>query len=77
MHKTAGHCCNLLLTMQGNAARASLKSNIVSNQGFQAYSDASWHKPDELGYNSFGYVLFLFGGPISYASKKLKIVALS
>ena len=57
--------------------KPSLKSHIVSNQGFQAYSDASWHKPDELGYNSFGYVLYLFGGPISFASKKLKIVALS
>ena len=54
-----------------------LAKNIAGNQGFQAYSDASWHKPDELGFNSFGYVIYLFGGPVSFASKKLKVVALS
>ena len=42
-----------------------------------AYSDASWHKPDHLGHNMFGYVLYLYGGPISFAAKKLKVVALS
>ena len=57
--------------------RDALKPAIVDNQGFQAYSDASWHKPDELGFNSFGWVIYLFGGPISFASKKLKVVALS
>ena len=31
----------------------------------------------ELGFNSFGYVIYLFGGPVSFASKKLKVVALS
>ena len=28
-------------------------------------------------FNSFGWVIYLFGGPISFASKKLKVVALS
>ena len=42
-----------------------------------AYSDSSWHKTNELGFNSFGYVVYMFGGPVSFASKLLKIVALS
>ena len=41
------------------------------------YSDASWHKPNKLGYNMFGYVLYLFGAPVSFAAKNLKVVALS
>ena len=40
-----------------------------------AYSDASWHKPDELGYNMFGYVILLHGGPVAFAAKRLKVVA--
>lgn len=54
-----------------------LHQNIKENKGFAAYSDASWHKPDQLGFNMFGYVVFLYGGPVSYAAKRLKIVALS
>ena len=50
-------------------------SEISSNSGFVAYSDSSWHKPDELGYNMFGYVVFLYGGPVAFAAKRLKIVA--
>ena len=42
---------------------------------FIAYSDSSWHKPDEIGYNMFGYVVFLYGGPVAFAAKRLKIVA--
>ena len=42
-----------------------------------AYSDASWHKPDKLGYNMFGYVMYLYGGPVSFSAKKLKVIALS
>lgn len=42
-----------------------------------AHSDSSWHKTDELGFNSFGYVVYMFGGPVSFVSKLLKIVALS
>ena len=48
---------------------------IGSNSGFVAYSDSSWHKPDELGYNMFGYSVFLFGGLVAFAAKRLKVVA--
>ena len=48
---------------------------ISSNHGFVAYSDSSWHKPNELGYNMFGYVVFMFGGPVAFAAKRLKVVA--
>ena len=48
---------------------------ISSNSGFVAYSDASWHKPNELGYNMFGYAVFLHGGPVAFAAKRLKVVA--
>ena len=54
-----------------------LKGQISKSGGLVAYSDASWHKGDELGYNMFGYVVYLYGGVISYAAKRLKIVALS
>jgi len=50
---------------------------IQKNSGFVAYSDSSWHKSDELGYDMFGYVVFLFGGPVAFAAKRLKVVALS
>ena len=48
---------------------------ISINHGFVAYSDSSWHKPNELGYNMFGYIVFLYGGPIAFAAKRLKVVA--
>ena len=50
---------------------------VSQSNGMVMYSDASWHKPDKLGYNMFGYVLYLYGGPVSFAAKKLKVVALS
>ena len=50
---------------------------VESNCGAVMYSDATWHKSDELGYNMFGFVMYLYGGPISFAAKKLKVVALS
>ena len=50
-------------------------SEVSSNHGFVAYSDASWHKPDSLGYNMFGYVVYLYGGPVAFAAKRLKVVA--
>ena len=52
-------------------------SHVTRNHGLIAYSDASWHKPNKLGYNMFGYVVYLYGGPISFASKSLKVIALS
>ena len=48
---------------------------IEDNCGFVAYSDASWHKPDHLGFNMFGYVVCLYGGPVAFAAKRLKVVA--
>ena len=48
---------------------------IEKNLGFIAYSDASWHKPDHLGYNMFGYVVCLYGGPVAFAAKRMKVVA--
>jgi hypothetical protein len=31
----------------------------------------------KLGFNMFGFVIYFYGGPISFTSKRLKIVALS
>ena len=50
---------------------------ISHNCGFAAYSDASWHKPDSLGFNMFGYLVSVYGGPVAFAAKRLKVVALS
>ena len=55
----------------------SMHSKITNNGGLLAYSDASWHKPNEIGYDMFGYNVYLMGGLISFASKNLKVVALS
>ena len=56
---------------------ASHHKAVSGNHGMVLYSDASWHKSDKLGHNMFGYVLYLYGGPVSFAAKKLKVVALS
>ena len=50
-------------------------SSIENNCGFTAYSDASWHKPNNLGFNMFGYVVLLYGGPVAFAAKRLKVIA--
>ena len=50
---------------------------IRKNGGLLAYSDATWHRADEFGHNSFGYVIYLYGGPVAFTSKFLKVVALS
>jgi len=53
-------------------------SHLITNSaGLMAYSDASWHKPDELGFNMFGYCIYMYGGVICYSSKLLKVIALS
>ena len=54
-----------------------LRQHIQRNHGLLAYSDAAWHKPDKLGYNMFGYVIYLYGGPICFAAKRMKVVAIS
>ena len=51
-----------------------MHSKITNNGGLLAYSDASWHKPNEIGYDMFGYNVYLMGGLISFASKNLKVV---
>jgi len=56
---------------------SSLRPNIKQNAGLVAYSDASWHQPDELGRNMFGYVVYLYGGPISFCSKRMNVIARS
>ena len=50
---------------------------VSKNHGFVAYSDASWHKPNKLGFNMFGFVVYFYGGPISFSAKRLKVVSLS
>ena len=47
-----------------------------NNHGLIAYSDASW-RSKAGSYSSYGYVIYLFGGVVSFASKYLKVVALS
>ena len=56
---------------------AEVHDQVVKNHGFLAYSDASWHKPNKLGFNMFGFVVYFYGGPIAFSSKRLKVVALS
>lgn len=73
-----GHTRHYHLAYSGSVSAPeglSHASEISSNHGFVAYSDASWHKPDHLGYNMFGYVVFLHGGPVAFAAKRLKVVA--
>ena len=53
-----------------------VKSFIEDNHGFVAYSDASWRSKVNP-YSSYGYAVYLFGGLVSFASKRLKIVAMS
>ena len=60
-----------------NGLPREVHDQVSKNHGFVAYSDASWHKPDKLGFNMFGFVIYFYGGPISFTSKRLKIVALS
>lgn len=54
---------------------ASCHAGVAAGGGLLAYSDSSWRNPNRLGFNSFGYVIYLFGAPVSYASKRLKVIA--
>ena len=54
---------------------AGCHAGIAAGGGLLAYSDSSWRRPNRLGFNSFGYVIYLFGAPVSYASKRLKVIA--
>ena len=64
-------------TSSPNGFDASTSSHISSHHGLVAYSDASWNKTDDFGRNMFGYVVYLYGGPISFTSKRMNVVALS
>ena len=54
-----------------------VRAKITSASGLLAYSDSSWRDPNDLGHNMFGFVIYFFGSIVSYASKHMKIVALS
>ncbi|KAL1530689.1 hypothetical protein AB1Y20_001588 [Prymnesium parvum] len=54
-----------------------LAENIQNQRGLHAFSDASWHKPNSMGYNMYGYAVYFYGGIVSYCSKQIKVVALS
>ena len=62
---------------EGPPSLPHLNEHIKTNKGLIAYSDASWHKSDELGYDMFGYCVYMYGGLISFAAKRLKVIALS
>ena len=64
-------------TQVPNGVEHSHHQSISKNHGLLAYSDSSWRRPDKLGYNAFGYVVYLYGGPVSFTAKRLKVVALS
>ena len=56
---------------------SSLHTSISNSSGLIAYSDSSWRKPNKLGFNMFGYVVYYYGAPVSFVAKHLKVVALS
>ena len=55
---------------------AEVRPYIENNYGLVGYSDASWRSKLN-DYSSYGYVVYLFGGVVSFASKFLKVVAMS
>ena len=57
--------------------KAPSQDYLKKNCGIVCYSDSSWHKPDETGHSMFGYTIFMFGGPISFIARRLKVVATS
>ena len=76
------HTCDTAITFSGSSKCPEgvphlHATHVTRNHGLVAYSDASWHKPNRLNFNMFGYVIYLYGGPISFASKNLKVIALS
>ena len=56
---------------------SSLHTSISNSSGLIAYSDSSWRKPNKLGFDMFGYVVYYYGAPVSFVAKHLKVVALS
>ena len=39
--------------------------------------ESTWCRPYKLGYDAFEYVMYLYRAPVSFAAKRLKVVALS
>ena len=56
---------------------SNLQETIRASGGLVAFSDSTWRRPNHLGYNMFGFVIYFMGPPISFTSKQLKVVALS
>jgi hypothetical protein len=54
-----------------------MRESIIASGGLVAFSDSTWRRPDHHGFNMFGFVIYFMGAPISFASKQLKVVALS
>ena len=55
----------------------SMRESIIASGGLVAFSDSTWDQPDHHGFNMFGFMIYFMGAPISFASKQLKVVALS
>ena len=71
-----GHTRNRGITFSGKLeapAELADQADFISNSsGLLAYSDSSWHKPSgELGYNMFGYFVFVFGGVVALSSAEV------
>lgn len=56
---------------------ASMHESIETSSGLVAFSDSTWRRPNSLGFNMFGFVVYFMGAPVSFTSKHLKVVALS
>ena len=69
--------CTRARVCKGLITKWQVHDRITKNHGLVAYSDASWHDSDELGYDMFGYVIYFAGGPIAFTSKRIKVVAKS
>ena len=74
---------HLCITFQHNTTvpnginGAEQHKQIITNMGFVAYSDASWNRQDELGQDSYGFVIYLAGGPVAYAAKRISVSCVS
>ena len=55
----------------------SMRESISASGGLVAFSDSTWRRPNHLGFNMFGFVVYFMGAPISFTSKQLRVVALS
>ena len=70
-----GHTRNRGITFSGKLeapAELADQADFISNSsGLLASSDSSWHKPSELGYNMFGYFVFVFGGLVVLLSAEV------